>query len=204
MRSSVLSITLLSLTVLAWGLASRTSARAEEEIAPSARTEVPKDLVILDDGDSVTIRWPEQPEVVRILGMDAPEVQHPEHDLPYAQPFGEKAAGFLQGCLAVCDRIEILRADDKDPYGRTLAYLFLDGKNYSVLVVQAGLAIANVDHYGDNGLPEPAAEVTRAAKEAGPVPFEKPHVYRARMRRLSTWMRKQGTYPKAGADEEER
>ena len=174
-------------------------AGAEEE---SPRQIVPSDLLSFDDGDSVRIRWPEGVEVVRILGIDTPEVQHLDHDLPYAQPFGEKAAGFIQGCLAVAGRIEIVRAADKDPYGRTLAYLYLDGKNYSVLVLRAGLAVANVGHYGDNGLPEPAAEVEAAAEKAGPVPFEKPYVYRSRMRRLTAWMKKNGTYPRVEREEE--
>jgi endonuclease YncB( thermonuclease family) len=201
---------LLLLVLLAWALAPRTIARAEPEPAPApapappARQEVPKGAVRFDDGDSITVRWEDGVEVVRILGIDTPEVQHLEHDLPFAQSFGDQAAGFLRGCVAVCDRIEILRAKDEDRYGRTLAYLLLDGKNYSALVVEAGLAVATVDHYGDNGLPEQAAEVARAAEGAGPVPFEPPHVYRARMRRVAAWMRKQGTYPRAGVDKEAR
>lgn len=186
--------------LLVGGLALRRDARAE----PASPQPVPKAYVAFDDGDSVTIRWPDGLEVVRLLGIDAPEVQHLEHDLPFAQPFGREAAGFLRGCVAVCDEIAIVRAQDKDPYGRTLAYLLLDGKSYSALVVAAGLAVCNVDHFGDNGLPQLAAEVERAAKDAGPVPFEKPHRYRARMREVSAWMKKQGTYPTGPADEEAR
>jgi len=175
------------------GAALALGAGAKEE--ESGRQAVPKERLRVDDGDSLLIGWPERMEVVRVLGIDTPEVQHLEHDLPFAQPFGEQAAGFLQGALAVADRVEILRAPDKDPYGRTLAYLFLDGKNYSVLVVEARLAVENVSHFGDNGLPAEAAAVKEAAAQAGPVPFEAPHIYRARMRRLSAWMREHGTYP---------
>ena len=203
---------LLLLAPLAWALVPQTVARAgpDSEPAPApgpaapARQGVPKGFVRVDDGDSILVRWEHGVEVVRILGIDTPEVQHLEHDLPFAQPFGDQATGFLRGCLAVCDRIEILRAADKDRYGRTLAYLLLDGKNYSALAVEAGLAVATVDHYGDNGLPEQAADVTRAAEGAGPVPFEAPYLYRARMRRVAAWMRTQGTYPSMGVDEEAR
>ena len=73
--------------------------------------------------------------------------------------------------------------------------MFLDGRNYSVLAVRARLALENVSHFGDNGFPKEAAEVRGAAKAAGPVPFEPPHRYRARMRELSRYMKAQGTYP---------
>jgi micrococcal nuclease len=139
--------------------------------------------VRIDDGDSLTIRWARgDTEVVRILGIDTPETRHLEHDIPYAQPFG-------------ATRVELLRCATLDPYGRTLAYVFLDGHSYSVLAVRARLALENVSHFGDNGLPGEAAEVLAAAEAAGPVPFEPPHRYRARMRELSRYLREQGTYP---------
>jgi hypothetical protein len=61
--------------------------------------------------------------------------------------------------------------------------------------VRAGLAAESVSHYGDNGLPAEAAAVLAASKQAGPLPFEPPHQFRARMRGLSKWMREHGQYP---------
>ena len=158
--------------------------------------DVPKSTLRFDDGDTVAILWKKGVEEVRILGIDTPEVMHLEHELPYAQPFGYEAAGFLRGCIAVSDRVQLVRSGEKDPFGRTLGYLLLDGKNYSVLAVKARLAVENVSHYGDNGMPTHAARVRAAAKAAGPVPFEPPHVYRKRMKAVSKWMREKGTYPK--------
>ena len=54
--------------------------------------------------------------------------------------------------------------------------------------MQARLSAETVTFYGDNGLPGPAAEVLAAAKTAGPVPFEAPPPYRARMRDLTKWI----------------
>ncbi len=156
---------------------------------------VPADpaLVQVDDGDTVVIRWSKDDrETVRILGIDTPETRHLEHDLPYAQPFGPEARGFAQGAFATATQVELQRASTLDPYGRTLGYLFLNGRNYSVLVVQARLAAESVTFYGDNGLPKEAAEVLAAAKAAGPLPFEPPHVFRARMRDVSKWMKERG------------
>jgi endonuclease YncB( thermonuclease family) len=150
----------------------------------------------VDDGDTVVIRWShDAAETIRILGIDTPETRHLEHDLPYAQPFGEEAAAFARGAFAVAAKVELLRSATLDPYGRTLGYLLLDDRNYSVLVVQARLAEESVTRYGDNGLPREAAGVLAAAKAAGPLPFESPAAFRGRMRVLSAWMKERGLYP---------
>ena len=165
------------------------------EAEPKQRVTIPKDRIVFDDGDSIAIRWPERLESVRILGIDTPEVQHLEHQLPYDQPFGREAAGFLRGCLAVAEKVELLRSGSADKYGRTLGYLFLDGKNYSVLAIRARLAYGPSDRFGDNGLPTEHAACKAAAKDAGPPPFEEPYKFRGRMREVSKWMKAKGTYP---------
>lgn len=177
------------------------STRAAAKAKPQSRpfgTKIGVDPATIrgDDGDTVTIRWPGgDEEVVRILGIDTPEVRHVEHNLPFDQPGGSEARAFAKGAFAVANDVQLLRSATVDPYDRTLGYLFLDGKNYSTLVVRAGLAAESVTFYGDNGLPEPAAEVFAAAKEVGPTTFEPPHLYRTRMRTMADWMKKNGTYP---------
>jgi micrococcal nuclease len=159
----------------------------------SARVAVEPGQIQVDDGDTVVIRWSrEDSETVRILGIDTPETRHLPHDLPYAQPFGPEARAFAQGVFATATRVDLLRAPTLDPFGRSLGYLFVNGKNYSVLVIRARYSAETVTFYGDNGLPEPAAEVLTAAKEAGPLAFEPPHLFRTRMRELSRWMKERG------------
>lgn len=160
------------------------------------RVEVPAGKIEVDDGDTVTIDWPDgDRETVRVLGIDCPETQHINHNIPYDQAFGREAAGFAMGAFAAADKVEILRSPTKDPYGRTLGYIFLDGRNYSVLILRARLAAETVSHYGDNGLPAEAADCLTAARESGPVPFEPPYEYRKRMREVSDWMRAHGLLP---------
>ncbi|PYQ47679.1 MAG: hypothetical protein DMF78_23095, partial [Acidobacteria bacterium] len=102
----------------------------------------------IDDGDTVAIHWTrDDVEAVRILGIDTPETRHLEHNIPYAQEFGEEAAAFARGAFAAATQVELLRSATLDPYGRTLAYLFLGGRNYSVLVVSARLAEESVTRY---------------------------------------------------------
>jgi endonuclease YncB( thermonuclease family) len=186
---------------LAQAPASRAPARpAEARPEPKAqprphglRVPVDPSRVRVDDGDTVVVRWSKDDlETVRILGIDTPETRHLEHDLPYAQAFGPEARAFAQGAFAAATQVDLLRSSTLDPYGRTLGYFFLNGRNYSVLAVQARLAAESVTFYGDNGLPAEAAEVLAAAKAAGPLPFEPPHAFRARMRELSKWMKERG------------
>ena len=189
----------LSLLILVSVLVTAAAPAAQQKAQPrphGTRVAVAPALVEVDDGDTVNIRWSgTDVEIVRILGIDAPETRHVEHDLPYAQPFGDDARAFARGAFAAAGRIELLRAAMVDPFGRTLGYLFLDGRNYSTLIVEARLAAESISHYGDNGFPAEAAQVMAAAKAQGPLPFEPPHVYRARMRELSKWMKAQGIYP---------
>lgn len=182
-RALTLGLVLLSLA------ATLSTAQKEDrtQTRPAgAKVPVPAEQIQTDDGDTVTIDWGNgDREVVRILGIDTPETAHPEHNIPFEQPFGAEARGFCAGAFATARSVELLRAAMKDPYGRTLGYLFVDGKNYSEAVLLAGLAVESVSRYGDNGFPEEAKLMLAAAAKAGPVPFEDPHEYRARMRRVS-------------------
>jgi micrococcal nuclease len=162
------------------------------------RIKVDPALVKVEDGDGVDIHWGSgDTEIVRILGIDTPEVRRLEHNLPYDQAFGPEARAFTQGAFAAATEIELLRSPTLDPYGRTLAYLFINGRNFSVMVIKARFSGETVSHYGDNGLPKEAAEITAAAKEAGAnlLPFEPPHLYRARMRTLTNALKAAGQFP---------
>lgn len=175
------------------------SAQSRQKAQPrphGTRVAVPAAVLQIDDGDTVAIRWTEKDEeIVRILGIDSPETRHVEHNLPYAQPFGEEARAFARGAFTAAERIELLRAATVDPFDRTLGYLFIDGRNYSTLIVRARLGAESITQFGDNGFPKEAAEVMEAAKTQGPLPFEPPHLFRARMRELSTWLKARGEYP---------
>jgi micrococcal nuclease len=97
-------------------------ARGEQPAAkPQARphgqrVRVDPAAVTVEDGDGVIIHWNEKDsEIVRILGIDTPEIRRLEHDLPYDQPFGPEAKAFAQGAVAAATEIELLRAATLDP-----------------------------------------------------------------------------------------
>lgn len=163
-----------------------------DQPAPQRTTleRVPVDAALIDvgDGDTVVIHWSDDDrERIRILGIDTPEVAHPSMGWYDDQPYGRQATAFAEGVFAMAESVELLRAADPDGYGRTLGYLFVNGRNYSELVVKAGYAVETVSHYGDNGLPEEAEAVLAASREVGPVPFEAPYRFRKRMRELNDW-----------------
>ena len=156
------------------------------------RVAVALEAVRVDDGDTFEIVWaPADTEIVRILGIDTPETKHPGHGLPRDQEYGPEARAFAHGAVAFAQKVELRRSDTLDPYGRTLGYIFLNDKNYSVAVVAAHLAYESVSHYGDNGFPEEAQAVLAAAQVAGPPPFEAPYLFRRRMREEASGAGKQ-------------
>ena len=196
MKRTTPAFVLVAALAPAIALAQAAAPRPEPKPQPrphSTRVPVDPARIRVDDGDTFVVRWPRgELETVRILGIDTPETRHVEHDLPYAQAFGPEARAFARGAFAAATRIELLRSSTLDPFGRSLGYVFLNGRNYSVLAVQARLAAESVTFYGDNGLPREAAEVLAAAKSAGPLPFEPPHAFRARMRELANWAKEKG------------
>ena len=184
--------------ILAVALATAGAAQEDRKQTRPAKTrvDVKVESVRVLDGDTVLLDWGNGDlETVRILGIDTPETANIEHNLPYDQPFGREAAGFARGAFATAATVQLLRADQMDPYGRSLGYLFINGKNYSELVVRARLAAESVTHFGDNGFPAEAQAVVEAAKAAGPVPFEPPHEFRKRMRDVTEHLRATGALP---------
>jgi micrococcal nuclease len=172
-----------------------TYAGAEETTPARPSLErIPVDPALIDvgDGDTVTIQWSdEDSERVRILGIDTPEVAHHSMGWYDDQPYGPEATAFAEGVFAMAESVELLRAAEPDGYGRTLGYLFVNGRNYSVLAVTAGYAVETVSHYGDNGLPEASEAVLAASRMVGPVPFEAPYKFRKRMREMNDWRESQ-------------
>jgi endonuclease YncB( thermonuclease family) len=145
------------------------------------RAPVEKWRIRVKDGDTMHIRWsPRDIEPVRILGIDAPEIRDPSRRRFHDQPHGRDALRFARRAFASARQVEVLRAATLDPYRRTLAYVFLDGRNYSVMLVESHLAYETVSRFGDNGFAREAAAVRSAARRAGPPPFESPRRYRRR------------------------
>ena len=120
------------------------------------------------DGDTAEIHWSRSDvETVRVLGIDTAELfGRRQYGPPRGalDPRGAEGRGFARGTFAIARRVELQRAAGLDRYGRSLGYFYLEGRNYSVLVLEAGLARETISRFGDNGFPREAAEVMNAAR----------------------------------------
>lgn len=87
------------------------------------------------DGDTITVSGI---GTVRLLGVDAPEKTGGYLE---SEPYGDEAARFMRTLLdGKLVRLEY-DGERKDPYNRTLAYVFLeDGTLANEAIIRAGLA----------------------------------------------------------------
>lgn len=75
------------------------------------------------DGDTVQLESNLGPRVVRLIGIDTPEVAHPDKG---REPFGPEASAFTETLLTEGTQVWVeLDLETEDAYGRLLAYLYL-------------------------------------------------------------------------------
>lgn len=75
------------------------------------------------DGDTVILESDLGPRIVRLIGIDTPEVSHPEKG---REPFGPEASAFTSSLLPAGTAVWVeLDLEAEDAYGRLLAYLYL-------------------------------------------------------------------------------
>lgn len=75
------------------------------------------------DGDTVYARFKDgQEEKVRLIGIDAPEINHPHKGL---EPFGHEAEVYAREALHGATAWLEFDLGERDQYGRLLAYLWL-------------------------------------------------------------------------------
>jgi endonuclease YncB( thermonuclease family) len=95
-------------------------------------------FVSVVDGDTVAIVRDGSRELVRLFGVDAPEVRRPhcvEEELQ-----GEKAKLRLGEIMKSARKVEVERLKSKDKYGRTLANMYIDGRNLQYQLITEGFA----------------------------------------------------------------
>ncbi len=131
----------------------------------------------LDDGDTFSYDGMD----IRVLGMDTPEIAHPEHGFHKDQPFGREASAYTAELIEKAKKIAYVPFQE-DRYGRMLAHVFIDGELLSVKLIKVGLAYETVSHYGDNGFPELADVILEAAENSQTRDFMPPYKWRQQNR----------------------
>src|SRR3989339_652888 len=81
-----------------------------------------KSKLEVEDGDTFVYDG----QRVRMLGIDAPEVDSPYHE-GNQEPWGTETKDFLEQRVNLAGEIRMIRIPENDKYDRMLAYLFLDG-----------------------------------------------------------------------------
>ncbi len=141
--------------------------------APEGSIDIPKEKIVYDDGDTITF----DDITIRVLGIDTPEIAHPEHGFVIDQPQGREASARAEELMRQAGRVSYIPFQN-DQYGRLLAHLFIDNELLGVTLIREGLAYETISHYGDNGFPELAARILKAADNAPEPSFKPPHIWR--------------------------
>ena len=88
------------------------------------------------DGDTITVRDGKLETIIRLVGIDAPEVSHKKREP--SQPYAQAATKHLAGL--VLNKMVEIREYGQDRFGRTLGVVFLGAKNVYLEMVKAGYA----------------------------------------------------------------
>lgn len=93
------------------------------------------------DGDTIEVEIDGATEKIRLIGIDTPESVHPDQDRNV--PYGAVASAFTKGQLAGRSVGLEFDVQERDQYGRLLAYVYLDGKMFNETLLEQGHAVVS-------------------------------------------------------------
>ncbi len=91
---------------------------------PAVRT-VQGTVTSVADGDTVHVRLDGRDERVRLIGVNCPEISHSDLGIQ-EQPYGREAKAYTERCLSGRKVWLELDAQERDKYGRLLAYVWME------------------------------------------------------------------------------
>jgi micrococcal nuclease len=112
------------------------------------------------DGDTIKVKDATGELTIRLVGIDAPEVSHKKRES--GQPFSQQSTKYLAGM--VLNKSVSIKEYGYDRYGRTLAVVFLDGKNVNLEMVKAGFAEVYRGEHAKGFDPGPYLEAEKKAR----------------------------------------
>lgn len=89
------------------------------------------------DGDTLEVQYAGRRDTVRLLGVDTPETVHPDRPV---ECFGPEASAFTHAQLDGRPVTLEFDAERRDPYGRLLAFVIVDGRRFNDELLRRGYA----------------------------------------------------------------
>lgn len=94
-------------------------------------------VVRVIDGDTLQVNINGKKETIRLLLVDTPETVHPSKPI---QPFGLEASQFMKERLSGKQVKVELDINERDKYGRLLAYIYVNNEMVNKQLLEKGLA----------------------------------------------------------------
>lgn len=95
-------------------------------------------MVEIVDGDTIRVSLDGDPTSIRLIGVDTPETQGP---FTQEECFGAEASRFTEDALAGREVELEFDVERTDRFGRTLAYVWVDGSLFNERIVRDGYAV---------------------------------------------------------------
>lgn len=139
MKKVLLPIILLCLmTILAACTETTTENNKSNSISTSSNIGEEVDVLTVNDGDTMKVKYNGKERSVRFLLIDAPEMYHKTLG---EQPYGKEAQQLNREILNNAEKVTIefdQTGDKEDKYGRLLAYVYADGKSVQEQLIESG------------------------------------------------------------------
>ena len=115
------------------------SMTAQEENETSNEISTTKcEVVRVVDGDTIVVNYNGSEEKVRMIGIDTPESVHPNESKNTEE--GIETSNYTKESLnGITGELE-LDVQERDKYGRILAYVYIDGEMYNKELLELGYA----------------------------------------------------------------
>lgn len=100
---------------------------------------IEKEVTKIVDGDTINVEpFEDEEDSVRLLGIDTPETNYKGRS---QGKHAEDATAFLKQLISVGDTVRIeTDEEERDRYGRVLAYVFKEEVNINIKLVEEGMA----------------------------------------------------------------
>jgi len=123
--------------LLACGAGACTRPAADDPVRPEGLAPARVERVV--DGDTAVVVLADgATERLRFIGIDTPESVHP--DASKNVPYGEVASAYTKGRLEGLDVSLEFDAEERDQYGRLLAYVWVDDELFNLTLLREGHA----------------------------------------------------------------